>query len=455
MTRLRCGHPAPIAPVGDDRDRAPEDFMPTDDPLFLSAIGIRDATASGRLTARAVATAFADRVRARDDELQAFTWFDRDDVLRQADDLDTVRAAGVPPGPLHGVPVAIKDVIDTAGIPTRNGTPLDEGRVPTKDAAVVGRLRTAGAVILGKTVTAELAYFTPGPTRNPHHPGHTPGGSSSGSAAAVGAGLAPLALGTQTAGSVIRPASFCGVVGFKPTFGAIDRTGILLQSDTLDTVGLLARTVADAGLLAGVLAGDGSAGSGTRSNPPRIAVPELPFADRAEPETRAMIAGLARRLGTIAGPVDLPDGFGDAPAIRDTINAVEMARHFEPYARRGWDRLSGPVQATMARGRAVSAGEHKAALDAKSRLADAFEAALGGFDVALVPAAPGPAPAGLGRTGDPIFNGVWTLLGVPAITIPAFLAANGLPVGVQLVGRRGDDASVLAAAAWMERFLAD
>jgi aspartyl-tRNA(Asn)/glutamyl-tRNA(Gln) amidotransferase subunit A len=425
------------------------------DPTDMTAIQIRDAIATGRTTARAVASAFADRIAGTDADLRAFAWFDRDAVLRQAGALDAAHAGGAVPGPLHGVPVAIKDVIDTAGIPTGNGTVLDAGRVPDADAAVVGRLKAAGAVILGKAVTAELAYFTPGPTRNPHHPGHTPGGSSSGSAAAVGARLAPLALGTQTAGSTIRPASFCGIVGFKPTFGAIDRTGVLLQSHTLDTVGLFARTVDDVSLLFEVLAAPGGAGTDVAPrSPPRIAVPVLPFADRAEAETRDLLADLVARLGAIAAPVTLDPGFADAPEARNVVNAVEMARHYDAYAARGWDRLSAPVRETIARGRATPAADYAAALSARDRLADGFEAAIDGFDVALVPAAPGPAPAGLERTGDPIFNGVWTLFGVPAVTVPAFRSANGLPVGVQLVGRRGADAAVLAAARFLEAILA-
>jgi aspartyl-tRNA(Asn)/glutamyl-tRNA(Gln) amidotransferase subunit A len=428
--------------------------MADPDPTTLSAVALRDEIVSGRRSASAVARAFADRIAGRDGDLKAFAWFDRDHVFGQAAALDAALAAGLRAGPLHGVPVVLKDVIDTAGIPTENGTPLDRGRVPTEDAVVVRRLKAAGAIILGKAVTAELAYFTPGPTRNPHDPGHTPGGSSSGSAAAVGAGLAPLALGTQTAGSTIRPASFCGIVGYKPTVGAIDTSGILQQSHTLDTVGLFARTVADVALLAACLSDTGDPDGASGPDVPRIAVPDLPFADRADPQTRAMIADLVARLGAVCAPMRLPEGFGEGPAIRDVVNAVEMAEHYAEYDRRGRDRLSEPIRQTMERGRATPAADYAHALAVRDRLARDFDAALDGFDAALVPAAPGPAPAGLGRTGDPIFNGVWTLLGTPAVTVPAFRAENGLPVGVQLVGRRGDDARVLAVARSLEQWLA-
>ena len=220
---------------------------------------LRDRLASGALRASELAEALIARIEAREPEIGAFAWFDADFVREQARRLDAHRQSGRPTGALHGLPVALKDIIDTARIPTENGCALDAGRVPIKDAAIVSRLRSAGALIMGKTVTTELAYMQAGKTRNPHGPAHTPGGSSSGSAAAVADGMVPLAVGTQTGGSVIRPASFCGVTGFKPSFGAIPRTGILMQSPTLDTVGVFAASPLDAALLAEVLMGHGTA----------------------------------------------------------------------------------------------------------------------------------------------------------------------------------------------------
>jgi Asp-tRNA(Asn)/Glu-tRNA(Gln) amidotransferase A subunit family amidase len=311
--------------------------------------------------------------------------------------------------------------------------------------------------------------MAPSVTRNPHNPGHTPGGSSSGSAAAVAAGMVPLAIGTQTGGSVIRPAAFCGVTGFKPSFGAIPRTGILRQSQTLDTVGVFGRDPRDAALLADVLFGHDPLDPATGPAPhPRLfetasAAPPLPpvFAlvrppgwAEADPETREAFDELAAALGEAqCFTVELPAPFADAAELRRRINLAEMARNYRSYAKAGADQLSGTLRDALQEGSATLAKDYLAALDWKDVLYAGLTEIFARADAILTPAAPGPAPRGLGSTGDPIFNGLWTFTGMPAVTIPVFTAANGLPMGAQLVGPRGGDGRLLRCAAWLYDWL--
>lgn len=436
--------------------------------IELDALQLRERLASGAVSAVDVAEAHLAQIEAREPEVRAFTWHDPDFVRAQALELDRYRGTGRPLGALHGLPVAIKDIIDTAKIPTENGTVLDAGRVPLLDAFVVQRLKQAGAVILGKTVTAELAFMHPGKTRNPHNPTHTPGGSSSGSAAAVAAGMAPLAIGTQTGGSVVRPAAFCGVTGFKPTFGAIPRTGILSQSPTLDTVGVFARTPSDAALVADALFGYDLADKATSPSPaPRlletaIAAPPVkpvfafikpPRWEDAAPETRAAMEELANALGGQCFEVPLPPHFNDAAELRARINKAEMARCYHRYMRDGEDQLGPPTRDAIREGVEILAKDYLAALDWRDVLYAVVEKTLEHADAILTPAALGPALEGLEYTGDSIFNGLWTFCGTPAISVPVFTAGNGLPMGAQLIGARGEDGRLLRTANWLFNWL--
>lgn len=433
--------------------------------LALGAVALRDRLASGALSAVDLAEACLNRIGRLEPEVQAFAYLDGDDVLAQAGRLDQYRRSGAPLGPLHGLPVALKDIIDTARMPTENGTPLDKGRVPLADATIVARLRAAGAIILGKTVTTELAFMAPSKTRNPRVPGHTPGGSSSGSAAAVAAGMVPLAVGTQTGGSVIRPAAYCGVVGYKPSFGAIPRTGILTQSPTLDTVGVFAASVEDAAILAEVLFGHDPADRATVPAPaprlaaiaaaappvpPTFAMVRLPGQDAADPAMLAALDELVEVLGEQCFSTGLPTAFDEAATIRERINFAEMAKFYYRYEKLGADRLAPETRAALDHGKAVPARDYLAALDwpdvLYAGLAEIFERC----DAILAPAAPGPAPAGYGSTGSAIFNGLFTLVGTPSVTLPLFEDAEGRPMGVQLVGRRGDDARLLRTARWLK-----
>lgn len=435
--------------------------------LGLEAVEMRDRLASGALRAVDLVRACLARISELESQVGAWAWIDEGHALAQAERLDQWRQSGRSLGPLHGLPVGLKDVIDTKGIPTENGTPIDAGRVPAEDAWIVARLRAAGAIILGKTVTTECAFLHPGRTRNPHNLDHTPGGSSQGSAAAVAAGMVPLAIGTQTGGSVIRPAAFCGIVGMKPTFGMIPRTGILMQSPTLDTVGVFARSVAGCALLAEVLAGHDPADLATEPLPrphlldtalaappltPVFAFLKLPGWDRADPQTTVAVQELAAFLGDQCFEVTVP-GLEEAAAIRRRINVAEMAKCYYAMERRGRDRMSDVLKTAMDEGKAVLARDYIAALDWPKVLNAAMAQIFARCDAILCPAAPGPAPAGLQDTGDAIFNGLWTLTGMPAVTLPVFQSTDGLPMGIQIVGRRGDDARLLRTARWLAAHL--
>lgn len=436
----------------------------------LDACTLRDRLASGALRAEEVAEAHLARIREREPQVQAWAWHDPDFVLHQARELDRYRASGRPVGPLHGLPVGLKDVIDTARIPTENGTPIDKGRVPPKDAHVVASLKKAGAIIMGKTVTTEMAFLHPGKTTNPHDPGHTPGGSSSGSAAAVAAGMVPLALGTQTGGSVIRPAAYCGVTGFKPSFGAIPRTGVLMQSMTLDTLGVFGKTPRDAALVSDALFGQDDGDPATAVAPaqrllataseapplkPVFAFVRPPGWDDADPQMRAAMEELAEALGEQCFEVPLPKAFDDAAALRERINFAEMAKCYYGYQRRGRDLLSPEITAALETGNATLARDYLAALDWREVLYAGLGEIFERCDAILCPAATGPAPAGLGSTGSAIFNGLWTYAGTPAVTLPLFEAEGGLPMGAQLVGPRGGDGRLLRTANWLAEWAAE
>ena len=439
------------------------------DAADFTAIEAQARLARGELRCTDYVAACLSRIEARDDAVKAWVAIDPDLVRAQARRLDDYRSSGRPVGPLHGVPVGIKDIIDTADLATENGTVLDSGRRPRRDAVVVARLRAAGAIILGKTVTTELAFFTPRETRNPHDPARTPGGSSSGSAAAVAAGMVPVALATQTAGSVIRPASFCGVVGFKPSFGMIPRTGVLLQSAPLDTIGVMARTVEDAGLIADVLAGhDAGDPDSTIEAPPRLlelarsqvplkplfAFVRQPAWDQAEPTTKEAFVELVEELGEQCDETPLPDIFAEAAAAHRAVMTAGFARNLRRYHERGAEQLSALMLDAIREGQAVTAVQYLSALDWRDVLHAGLAPIFDRYDAILTPAAIGEAPVGLDSTGLPVFNSLWTLLGLPAVTLPLMQGPNGLPLGVQLIGRRGFDGRLLRTARWlMQRIL--
>ena len=441
--------------------------------MDLSLLGAAEAAralAQGTISSEELVQACLARISADEERVRAWAFLDPEHALRQARDADQRRREGKPLGPLHGIPVGIKDIIDTGDMPTEDGTVLHTGRSPPHDASLVSMLRSAGAVIMGKTVTTELATYSPGKTRNPHNPEHTPGGSSSGSAAAVAACMVPLAVGTQTNGSVIRPAAYCGVVGFKPGFGLIPRHGVLKQSRPLDQIGVMARSVEDAALLAEQLIGFDENDPDTRALPkprlhdiamqeppvpPTLAFVKTPMWKMADAQIREAFSELVAHLGERVEPFTLPAGFKDAWKWHQTIMEADLAKNYETEYRDGRDKLSETLRSQLERGRKVRAMDYNKALDQIPALNNALDHMFElRYEAILTPATAGTAPRGLESTGSPAFCTLWTLCGLPAITLPLMRGTDGLPIGVQLVGPRGSDARLLRTARWLTAQLA-
>lgn len=399
----------------------------------------------GRLAPEALMEACLARIAEREQVVRAFAWFNAE--------AGRLAARAARPGPLHGLPVGVKDVLDTADMPSEYGSPIWRGWRPRGDSAPVAWARAAGAVIIGKTVTTEFATRRPGPTANPANLEHTPGGSSSGSAAGVADGMFPLAFGTQTAGSIIRPAAFCGAVGYKPTFGLINRSGMKIMSDSLDTVGVMARGVADCALFAGAVAGidlgDPDAKPGTA---PRIGLCRSPSWESAAPETEALlpqVAAVLARAGATVRDLELPADFAGLREAHPIVMNRESARALGWELAEHRDGISEGLQERLDFGLAQSDAALAAAYSTFERAQRAFPEATRDVDILVTPSAPGEAPAGLEWTGDPAFNYLWTSLHVPCVTVPAGMGRNGLPLGIQVVGRAGEDRAVLAWAQWV------
>jgi Asp-tRNA(Asn)/Glu-tRNA(Gln) amidotransferase A subunit family amidase len=403
------------------------------------------------ISAEELTRACLEHIGKRDPEVQAWQFLDEKLALAQAREVDRS-----PKGPLYGVPVGIKDIIDTADMPTEYGCSLYRGHRPTADAACVAALRRSGAVILGKTVTTELAYFTPGKTRNPIHLGHTPGGSSSGSAAAVADSMVPMALGTQTAGSIIRPASFCGVIGFKPTFGEFPMAGIKPLARSLDTLGAFVRAVPDLSLLREAFGGRPWSLPAIPT-PPRIGVcrsEQWPMASADAQRVLLQSAEALRGAGARVEEIGLDDGFHSLYDAQKLVMAFEMAQALRRERDEPAGKLGPQLLQLFAEGDAYSPSTYQAALakaaDCRRRIAAVFAR----VDVLLTLSAPGEAPAGLASTGDPMFNRVWTLLHLPCVNLPAGRGERGLPIGVQFVGAASGDGPLLAASSWATPILA-
>lgn len=432
----------------------------------LNAVEAAHALRAGEFTTEHYVKTLLARLDELEPWVQAWTLLDRDALLAASRVADIQLAAGAQ-GALLGIPVGIKDIIDVEGMPTGDGTPLHAGRVAAGDAAVVKLLRRAGAIPMGKTVTTELATYAPGKTRNPHRSAageHTPGGSSSGSAAAVAAGMVPLAIGTQTNGSVIRPASFCGVYGFKPSFGLIPRAGVLEQSARLDQVGVFANSLGGVALLAAALlveeareAATGIAEAASRQHPAtgdamastRLAVVRTPFWERVAPDARDAFDRYVAELGGSAKPVIVPR-LEEAVAWHRTIMEADLAKSFRAEYEHGRDRISASLCGQIERGMRVSDREYAVALELAQRWATELTSLFARFDAIITPATLGTAPPGLQGTGDPVMCTAWTLAGVPALSLPLLRGANGMPLGVQLVGSKGEDARLLRTAGDLE-----
>ncbi len=421
----------------------------------LTALAAAAAIKTRQMTVTAYAEGLISRIGERDPDIQAWAHFEPREALARATELDA--RSGLQDLPLAGVAVGVKDIIDTSDMPTENGTVLDAGRRPSADAAVVRLLRDAGAFVMGKTVTTELAFMQPSKTRNPHNTAHTPGGSSSGSAAAVASGMVPVALGTQTNGSVIRPASFCGIYALKPTNGLFPRAGVLEEAGTFDAVGVFARSLGDVAAVTQVLAKRGE----KRASPPDYAhAARLPSQDArfafvktaawplAEAAAQEAIAGFARALGPACEELELPPEFDRALTCHRTAMLTEIALNFASYYERGKERLSPAMREAIEIGREIGTAAYADALRERERLYERLAELLEPYDAIVTLPAAGPAPHGLDTTGNPVFCTLWTYLGVPALNLP-LLNVNGLPLGVQVVGPRFGEEGLFRAGAML------
>lgn len=422
----------------------------------------------GRATVQDYVASLSARIGQLEPSIQAWEWFDASRAMADAEE----RAGGILADlPLYGIPVGVKDIINTRGIPTRMGSRIFQNNVPSHSAWVVRRLEALGGLVMGKTVTTEFAFRAPGKTRNPWNPAHTPGGSSSGSAAAVAAGFVPVAIGTQTLGSVIRPAAFCGVVGYKPSFGAISRTGVHPFSATLDTVGVFARSVADAAWFGACLMGQDAKDDATSvagpvhllrvpleplATPPRIAVVRTPKWNIASQAQQSHFDECVARLamaGAATKDVNLPRLFDTAWDNVMLIASRDMVKSLFAVESRHRIRLSPLLIELLDRGHRVSLEQYDKALERRDEYRQWFDNMFERFDGIVTLPAPGEAPEGLASTGDATFNSLWTQCAMPSVNIPSGRGPRGLPLGLQVVGRYRDDERALQVAAWVEATL--
>ncbi len=417
------------------------------DPARLTATEAVRLIRAEKLSPVTLMEACLARMAAREPTVRAMAHVDPQQVLKAA------AAASGTQARLCGLPVGVKDVLDTADFPTEYNSPIWQGHRPKADCAAVAWTRAEGGVVVGKTVTTEFATRHPGPTTNPHNSEHTPGGSSSGSAAGVADYFFPVAFGTQTAGSIIRPAAFCGVVGYKPTFGMISRIGMKLMADSLDTVGVLARSVADCAFLAGAVAGR-DLGDPDRhpGRTPRIGVCRTPFWESADAPTQALlerVTGVLARAGASVQARELPATYAALREAQPLVMNAESARAlgWEMTTRR--DMLSDTLRERLEWGLAQPASAVDSARTMFAILQAQFPVAMEDIDILLTPSAPGEAPKGLAWTGEPTFNALWTALHVPCVTVPAGVGPSGLPLGIQVIGRHGEDKQTLAWAQWV------
>jgi Asp-tRNA(Asn)/Glu-tRNA(Gln) amidotransferase A subunit family amidase len=419
----------------------------------ISATEAAARIAAGKLKSEALVAACLERIGQREKDVQAWAFIDPELALAQA------RARDREPRRtrLHGIPVGVKDVLDTADLPTEYGSPIYRGNRTTCDAACVAQVRELGGVILGKTVTTEFATRHPNKTRNPHNLKHTPGGSSQGSAAAVADAMVPIAFGTQTTSSIIRPAAYCGVVGYKPSFGLVNRTGVKALSDSLDTVGTLTRTVPDAALIVEELSGAPvTSFDAVPRMKPRIGFCRTPYwrqAERPTQETLEQAVPRLERAGAKVAEVDLDGEFARLVEVQVTISTYEMFRALAYERTRFPDLISEHLMGRLLGGGRVTRAEYgeaqAMAQRCRARLGDVFRE----YDALLAPSAMGEAPEGLASTGDPVFGSSWTVLHGPAVTVPAFHGPRGLPLGAQIIGPLGNDGPTLLCAEWVWRAL--
>ncbi len=447
------------------------------DPVSANLLSASDAAAAinqGLLSSAELVAACFARIDEVEESIGAWAHLDQDLAMEQAQAADKFRSRGLPLGPLHGLPVGIKDIIDTADYPTEHGTILHRNRRPTQDATLVSLLKQAGAIISGKTVSTELAVLAPGKTRNPHNLEHTPGGSSSGSAAAVSSAMVSLAIGTQTNGSIVRPASYCGVYGYKPSYARISRHGVLAQSAPLDTIGLFARDLDDLALIADVLMRFDA--QDTAMTPialpcisnvmaqevpadPHLAFVRTPVWEQAEQATkdglRELIEAVNENREQTVDIVDLPAAFDGLHEDHRKVMEADLARSFADEYKRGQAELSAVLCEMIERGQQITDNDYDNALARMDYYRGFLEPIFDQYDAIVTPATPGPAPFGLEATGSPVMNTIWTFCGTPTINVPLLQSPDGLPIGVQVVGARDDDARLFRSTRWLLNLLND
>jgi len=419
----------------------------------------------GSCSSEELVTSCLKQIESRENVVGAWAFLDEEASLNQSRQADRrMKENDASALSLNGVPVGIKDIFDTHDMPTENGTVICQNRQPEQEAATIERLRNAGAVIMGKTVTAELAVYTPGKTTNPHDPARTPGGSSSGSAAAVASGMVPMAIGTQTNGSVIRPASYCGVVGYKPTFGMIPRAGILRQAPSLDQVGVFTRNVADSALLASVLTGRQERYSDTLPWPTldftmlmrkydsshRLAFARTPVWSESTSAAKDAFLAYVHDLKADIVELNLPEICNQAVTCHRTIMLCEMAHNYQSLYDEHRSQISPMLLSMLDEGREISLSEYLDAKNLSVEIAGCVDHVLRDFSAVLTPSTPSEAPEGLEATGSPIFSTLWSLCGVPAVSLPLLRGTSGMPLGLQLVSSRGTDSTLLQVAQWLE-----
>ena len=409
---------------------------------------------AGTLTSESLTRQCLENIEQTDNKVSAWAAIDTDIALNKAQTLDRIRKRGEPVGALHGIPIGVKDIFDTKDLPTAIGSDIYTDRQPETNSAVVNKLHEAGAFVMGKTVTTEFAFMHPSKTRNPHNPDYSPGGSSSGSAAAVAAGHVPLAIGSQTNGSVIRPASFCGVYGFKPSHGIISRNGALTTSATLDQVGLFARDIGDIALFADSLAGYDATDNGTYTEPkpamlqgylsespvpPTIAWLDMPYADKYSTDVNDGFDELLAELGNSVERLPAPHSFAALLSCHKIIHEYEIVRCLEHEISNHWDSISDTIKPTLSQAKTHTEEMYTEALEIQKASMDWFAQFFNDYDAIISPSAVSEAPL-FGSTGDPVCSTIWTLCGLPCISLPLLAGSNGLPIGVQLVGAfRQDD----------------
>ena len=436
------------------------------DIFSLSANELAAQLREGEISSVEVCSQYIERIGKFEKDVKAWSHFNKKLLLEKAAEADEHRISGKPLGALHGLPVAVKDIIGTLDMPTECGTTIRKKMNTSQDSEVVNLLKVAGAIIMGKTETTELAYFHPGKTTNPHDYKRTPGGSSSGSAAAVAAYMAPLSIGSQTNGSTIRPASYCGVVGYKPSYGLISRYGILKQSDKLDQVGLFGKSVEDVALLARVLIKKDLFDPSTihysaedmmdvcRKGPlfdPKFIFYKTKNWKNIDKESQKSFEIFIKTFKKNIEVFDTPSYFDDIPKYHKIIHETDMANNFRLYYKKYKKKLSKEMVSAIERGLKNSATEYAEAIDFMKRSYDSYKEVFEDYHGVLTPASSGVAPKGLGNTGSPEFSTVWTYLGLPSISLPLLTGKNDLPLGIQFIGDKHDDLRFLGVASWIEK----